>query len=119
MTTETKTFLARASLNDILEVAGRIEKMDFADALEHVMKVAQLNNDDAAIVILANAMEAIIGKSESDVQHEVGEALQRLFIEFMAAGKEITLRKVCKMFDPEGNHITIPEDWKGRGQGVT
>lgn len=98
------------SFNDLMDKLGGLTDDEFKDGFMHLGDVALKNQDVVALGILTQTLEQCSFRPAA-------RSLKMLLTEAMAVGKEITLRKLCKEFDPHGEWIDIPKDWIGNGPG--
>lgn len=104
----------RMKMSELLGTLGGLTDKDFRDGYMHLADVAAQNDDGTALDILANAIGA---PTDAKMPDEICSSLQLLLTEAMAVGKEITLRKLCKLYDPHGEWIDVPKEWTGKGPG--
>jgi len=97
-------------LSQLLDELGGLTDKDYREGFLHVADVASQNGDLEGLEHLHRAMG--IGEHA-----EADKSLMAILTETMAVGKEITLRKLCKLLDPSGKSIHVPEDWIGKGPG--
>jgi hypothetical protein len=101
-------------MSDLLDALGGLTDAEFRYGMLHLADVAARNGDLVGLELIANATGA---PTEAQLPDEVCASLQRLLTEAMAVGKEITIRKLCKLYDPHGEWIDVPKDWIGKGPG--
>lgn len=109
-------FQLRASFQDIMDTCGGLTDDDFRDGFMHLADVALQNDDLIGMGLVQNAIGMPLEGAER-LPDELRASLSALFIEAMAVGKEITLRKLSRVFDPHGEFIDVPAEWIGKGQG--
>lgn len=104
----------RVKISKLLGELGGLTDSDFRDGFLHLADVAAQNDDLIGLELLANVLGA---PAEAELPNEIQTSIHRLLTEAMGVGKEITLRKLCRLFDPHGEWIDVPKDWIGKGPG--
>ncbi len=107
-------FSLRVKWSEIVAACEGLSDEDFRDGFLHLADVAFQNSDAHGVELVANAVGA---QEEAVLPAEIRKSLQMLLTEAMAVGKEITLRKLARTFDPNGEFIEVPDDWIGKGPG--
>lgn len=105
-------FKLNAKWSEITAGCGGLESKDFKDGWLHVAECCKLSEDHIGMELTAAAL-----MGTETLPPDITAAMQRIFNEATAAGKEITLRKLARVFDPHGEFIEVPEDWYGKGAG--
>lgn len=103
-------FALKVEWSEIVDAIGGLADKDFRDGIDHLADVAAQNNDAPGLDLLLLAV-----KGQDTPQ---GRSVMCLLTEAMAVGKEITLRKLARVFDPHGEFIDMPADWIGKGPGA-
>lgn len=112
----TGRFQLRASFDEIIATCGGLTDDDFRDGFLHLSDVAFQNGDLHGLGLIQNAVGMPLDGGDR-LPDELRASLSALFIEAMAVGKEITLRKLCRVLDPHGEFIDVPAEWIGKGAG--
>ena len=114
----TGRFALRASWQEITDAVGGLTDDDFRDGFMHLVDVAYQNHETNphGPDLVANAIPG--APAASPLPDEIRRDMAALFTEAMAVGKEITLRKLARVFDPNGEFIDVPAEWIGKGPGV-
>lgn len=111
-------FKLTAKWSEITAACGGLTQEDYRQGFLHLLAVAGQNLDEHphGVDLIGNMIPGY--DVEFALPDPIRKDLTALYTEAMAAGKELTLRKLARVFDPNGEFIEVPEDWHGKGPGA-